>query len=769
MVGRTVSHYRIVEQLGAGGMGVVYRAEDTRLGRPVALKFLPEDLAQDQLALDRFRQEARAASALNHPHICTIHDVDEVDGRPFIAMELLEGEPLRARLSQSRATVPAIVDIAVQLADALDAAHAKGIVHRDIKPENIFVTIRGAAKLLDFGIAKLVTERAVVADDLTTTRVGTGPVTLGTIAYMSPEQVRGETLDARTDLFSLGVVLYEMATGTQPFRGTTSGAVLGEILTKAPTAPVRLNADVPPEMERIVNKLLEKDRELRYQSASDVRVDLERVRRPLMESARETPRTAREQASIVVLPFENLSPDPENAFFADGLTEEVITDLSQVRSLRVISRNSAMLLKGAKKETRTIGRELDVRYVLEGSVRRAGNALRIAAQLVDASTDTQLWAEKYTGALDDVFEIQERLSRTIVDALKVRLTPDEDRSLAARHLPDARALDRYLMAQQETYKFTPASLERALRLTQEAIEIAGPSALLYATLGHIYFELHDAGVRIDDATLRDAVTWSDRALELSPDCAPAFLVKAHLARKRGDMAAAIRLMRRAADLGAGGEALSWLSYFCFQVGRVDECREAAERATAADPLFWWCQAAEAWVALVAGDLRRNLAQMRAVAGMASDVPVLKVFLAFSLLWAGQNDEAARTLSQVAQSGAGIFVDMGRVFGAMIRRDHDAADRALAESATFLAVARTDKEFSWWLADGFARLGDHDAALDWLGTAISLGFCNHHFWSETDPALAPLRGDPRFIALMDRAREKERSFQGQASVSSEQTQ
>ena len=769
MVGRTVSHYRIVEQLGAGGMGVVYRAEDTRLGRPVALKFLPEDLAQDQLALDRFRQEARAASALNHPHICTIHDVDEVDGRPFIAMELLEGEPLRARLSQSRATVPAIVDIAVQLADALDAAHAKGIVHRDIKPENIFVTIRGAAKLLDFGIAKLVTERAVVADDLTTTRVGTGPVTLGTIAYMSPEQVRGETLDARTDLFSLGVVLYEMATGTQPFRGTTSGAVLGEILTKAPTAPVRLNADVPPEMERIVNKLLEKDRELRYQSASDVRVDLERVRRPLMESARETPRTAREQASIVVLPFENLSPDPENAFFADGLTEEVITDLSQVRSLRVISRNSAMLLKGAKKDTRTIGRELDVRYVLEGSVRRAGNALRIAAQLVDASTDTQLWAEKYTGALDDVFEIQERLSRTIVDALKVRLTPDEDRSLAARHLPDARALDRYLMAQQETYKFTPASLERALRLTQEAIEIAGPSALLYATLGHIYFELHDAGVRIDDATLRDAVTWSDRALELSPDCAPAFLVKAHLARKRGDMAAAIRLMRRAADLGAGGEALSWLSYFCFQVGRVGECREAAERATAADPLFWWCQAAEAWVALVAGDLRRNLAQMRAVAGMASDVPVLKVFLAFSLLWAGQNDEAARTLSQVAQSGAGMFVDMGRVFGAMIRRDHDAADRALAESATFLAVARTDKEFSWWLADGFARLGDHDAALDWLGTAISLGFCNHHFWSETDPALAPLRGDPRFIALMDRAREKERSFQGQASVSSEQTQ
>ena len=285
MVGRTVSHYRIVEQLGAGGMGVVYKAEDTRLGRPVALKFLPEHLACDRVALERVHREARAASALNHPHICTIYDIDEPAGRPFIAMELLDGESLRARLSQPRAAVPAILDTAIQLADALEAAHAKGIVHRDIKPENIFITTRGVAKLLDFGIAKLATEQAAATAMVTATRVGSGPVALGTVAYMSPEQVRGETLDARTDLFSLGVVLYELATGTQPFRGTTSGAVLGEILTKPPTAPLRLNAEVPPELDRIVNKLLEKDRELRYQSARDVRVDLERLRRTLTAPA----------------------------------------------------------------------------------------------------------------------------------------------------------------------------------------------------------------------------------------------------------------------------------------------------------------------------------------------------------------------------------------------------------------------------------------------------------------------------------------------------
>ena len=333
--------------------------------------------------------------------------------------------------AKGRMSVPAIVDLGIQLADALGAAHAKGIVHRDLKPENIY--------LVDFLGDR--TRQAARLRHREGRRVGSGDggrkltkktgMLFGTPEYMSPEQARGEQVDARTDLFSLGVVLYELATGVQPFRGSTSGAIVGEILTKAPTAPIRLNPEVPAELERMVNKLLEKDRELRYQSASDLRVDLERLRRTAITRVT-TGQPIGEEASIVVLPFDNLSPDPDNAFFADGLTEEIITDLSKVGALRVISRNSAMQLKKRAKDTRTIGLELNVRYVLEGSVRRAGQALRVTAQLVDASTDRQLWAEKFNGSLEDVFAIQEKLSRAIVDALKVKLSPREESQLAAR-------------------------------------------------------------------------------------------------------------------------------------------------------------------------------------------------------------------------------------------------------------------------------------------------------------------------------------------------
>jgi len=759
MIGKTISHYRILEKLGSGGMGVVYKAEDTRLKRLVALKFLPEELVKSPQGLERFQREARAASALNHPHICTIHDIDEAEGRPFIAMELLEGAPLRSRIQGHSLPIRDILDLGVQLADALDAAHAKGILHRDIKPENIFITPRGAAKLLDFGIAKLVAEQTdETIPTVTLPRWVTAPgVAVGTVAYMSPEQVRGEPIDARTDLFSFGVVLYEMATGMKPFGGATSGAVCTEIQTKAPTAPVRLNPDVPAELERIINKALEKEASLRYQSAKDILVDLERLRRSLASGIPALGRPA-EQASIAVLPFENLSPDPDNAFFADGLTEELIADLSKVQSLRVISRTSAMMYKGAKKSAPVIAQELGVRYVLEGSVRRAGNSLRITAQLIDSPTDAHLWAEKYTGTLEDVFELQEKLSQRIVEGLRLKLTPKDLRRLSAHTTTDPRVYEIWLRARQEGWKVTAEGVKEAIRLTSQALHTFGDDALLHAADGVFHYLAYDFGFSHNEETLVRIEASSNRALELNPEVALAWYSMGLGKYKRGDMLGFVQNMRRAVGLERNSEMLFFLAFALAEIGRTEEARVYADEAIERDPLLWTGQLSRSVVDLFDGKLEFALTRFRYWTKDMPDNAFAQWWFGQALAYSGKEDEAIAVFEHGARSGPGVLSELCELGVLSLRRERRRVVDLYESNAGVREAASSDETFPRYLAECLALVNEYDLALQWLERAIKWGFTNYRFLSEYDRFLAPLRGDPRFEALMERAREKQRAFE-----------
>jgi non-specific serine/threonine protein kinase len=495
-LGQMVSHYKVLRRIGSGGMGVVYEGEDTRLGRKVALKFLPPELAQDTLTLERFQREARAASALNHPNICTVHSIEQHERQHFIVMELLEGQTLGQRIGRQAFEMERLLPLAIQIADALESAHAKGIVHRDIKPANIFLTERGQVKVLDFGLAKV--EKPQVLSDSTSfsgsldTMAETGALTspgsaVGTIMYMSPEQARGGLVDSRTDLFSLGTVLYQMATGALPFPGDTSAVIFDAILNREPLPVETANASVPRDFGRILEKMLEKDRNLRCQSATEVKTDLIRLKRDLDSGRKRAAEATDSKAgaktgpkSVAVLYFENLSGVKEDEYLRDGITEDIITELSKIRGLNTFSRPTVLAFRDRPVTPAQIGQQLNAAFVLTGTLRRAGNRLRITTQLVDTRTDFPMWSERYDREMKDVFEVQDEIARKIAEALRVTLSPQELEALAIKPTENLQAYDLYLRGKRYARRQTRQDLEFALQMFESAVAMDPNFALAYA-------------------------------------------------------------------------------------------------------------------------------------------------------------------------------------------------------------------------------------------------------------------------------------------------
>ena len=791
MIDEIISHFRVIEKLGAGGMGVVYKAVDIRLDRPVALKFLPENRLQDAQALDRFRREARAASALNHPGICTIYDIGEQDGRGFIAMEFIDGETLRSHIHGKALPLEELLRLGIQIAEALDAAHAEGIIHRDIKPANIFVTKRGQAKVLDFGLAKLVPKGIASADvDLGGELSGSTSIAgiiSGTPSYMSPEQVRGDNLDQRTDIFSLGLVLYEMATGRQAFSGATGGVVIEAVLTRSPVPARNINPDIPPRLEEITSKALHKDREQRYQHVVDMRADLQQLQRDtdpgtvsgwraekkdaesaLISSTSRLHPTGKQRTrnsksytgalrpervpkiidSLAVLPFENAGRDPEHEYLSDGIAGSLINILATIPKLRVIAQSTVFRYKGRRIDPQAVGRELNVRAVLTGRIMQSGGSLRIGTELVDVASGSQLWGAQYDREPGDIFAIQDEISNEMSEKLRLKLTRTEKKRLTKHQTDDAEAYRLYLKGRHHWNRWTEDGFYKAVEYFQQAVEKDPSYALAYTGLADSYVLLGwNSYLPPKDAFPKSKMA-AMQALRLDPNLGEAHTpLAAVLWLHDWQWQEAQREFERSLALNpAHPTASHWYAEYLMTMGRHVEAIARIKNSQELDPLSLIISVAIGRDFYLARRYDDALEQLRRTVELDPNYPVTYWVLGLLLSKMGHYELAiAEGEKGVKLSGGSPLMNaaLAQTFATAGRRE-----QAIQILDDLTNLAKQKYVAPYFFAGIHIGLGEDDRAIEYLEKSYE----EHSHWLiylHLDPTMDGIRSNTRFQDLSRR--------------------